>query len=100
MEEPRSYRRYDKEFKQNAVNLVLEGGRSVSDVAESLGIKENLLYRWKVLFLKDRESAFPGKGHMTPLEEENRRLKRENYNVKMERDILKKALAVFSRDEK
>ncbi len=95
-----TYRKYDKEFKQNAVILVIEGGRSVPDVAKSLGIHENLLYRWKTKYLKDKDNAFPGKGHMTPLEEENRRLRRENADVKMERDILKKALAVFSRDEK
>jgi len=94
-----TYRKYDKEFKQNAVRLVIEGGRKVPEVAKSLGIHENLLYRWKIKYLKDKENAFPGKGHMTPVEEENRRLKKENANIKLERDILKKALAVFSKDE-
>lgn len=96
----RNYRKYDKEFKQNAVNLVIEGGRNVPDVAKSLGIHENLLYRWKDKYLKDKDNAFPGKGHLTPKDEEMMRLKKENANIKLERDILKKALAVFSRDEK
>lgn len=100
MSERRNYRKYDKEFKKNAVDLVIEGGRSVPDVAKSLGIHENLLYRWKDKYLKDKDNAFPGKGHLTPKDEEMMRLKKENANIKLERDILKKALAVFSRDEK
>jgi len=93
-----SYRKYDSDFKENAVKLVIEGGRKVPDVAKSLGIENNLLYRWKALFLKDKNKAFPGKGN--PRDEEMMRLKKENANIKLERDILKKALAVFSRDEK
>ena len=49
-------------------------------------------------FLKGKEKAFPGKGN--PRDEEMMRLKKEYANMKLERDILKKALAVFSRDEK
>ena len=93
-----SYRKYDKDFKKNAVNLVINGGRSVPDVAKSSGIHENLLYRWKDKYLKDKDNAFPGKGN--PRDEEMMRLKKEYANMKLERDILKKALAVFSRDEK
>jgi len=92
-----TYRKYDKEFKKNAVNLVIDGGRSVPDVAKSLGIHENLLYRWKAKYLKDKDKAFPGKGN--PRDEELARLRKEKANAELERDILKKALAVFSKDQ-
>lgn len=93
-----SYRKYDKEFKENTVKLVIEGGRSVPDVAKSLGIHDNLIYRWKAKYLEHQEKAFPGKGN--PRDEELACLKKENAKLKMERDILKKVVAVFSRDEK
>jgi len=93
-----SYRKYDKEFKENAVNLVIEDGRSVPDVDKSLGTHKNLLYRWKAKYLEYKDKTFPGKGN--PRDEELARLKKEIANVTLDRDILKKALAVFSRDEK
>ncbi len=92
-----SYRKYDREFKEEAVRLVLGGGRGVADAARSLGIHANLLWKWKRAYLEDKEGSFPGKGRLKPEEEDLRRLKRELAGVKEERDILKKALAVFSR---
>jgi len=90
-------RKYDKEFKKGAVLLVIEKGRSISKVARDLGIHPVLLGKWKSLYLKNKNNAFPGQGHMKPEEEEVRRLKRELDNVKEEREILKKALAIFSK---
>ena len=95
-----SYRKYDREFKVNAVKLVIEGGRSVADVARSLGIPSSVLYRWKDAYLEDKEFAFPGKGHLKPEDEKMRQLQKELRDVKMERDILKKAVAIFSKDRK
>ncbi len=92
-----SRRQYDREFKLEAVRLVTEGGRRVSEVARDLGIHENLLYNWRRKYLGDTVHAFPGKGHLKPADEELRRLKRELTDVKEERDILKKALAIFSK---
>jgi transposase len=92
-----SRRRYDREFKLEAVRLVTQGGRSVVEVAKDLGIHENLLYNWRRKYLDDRVHSFPGKGHLKPAEEELRRLKKELTDVKEERDILKKALAIFSK---
>ena len=90
-------RKYDREFKLEAVRLVTKGGRSVSEVSRNLGVHENLLYKWKRQYLEDNKYAFPGRGHLKPEDEELRRLKRENADLREERDILKKALAVFSR---
>lgn len=95
--EKRQRRKFDREFKLDAVRLITEEGRVVSEVARNLGIHENLLHRWKKLYLEDDKYAFPGKGYLKPPDEELRRLKRELADVKEERDILKKALAIFSK---
>ena len=93
-------RKYDREFKVEAVKLVTEGGRAVAEVARNLGIHENLLYKWREKYTEDRAHAFPGKGRLKPAEEELRRMKRELADVTQERDILKKALAIFSKEPK
>jgi len=92
-----SRRKYDREFKLEAVRLVTQGGRPVVEVARDLGVHENLLYNWRQKYLDDTAHAFPGKGHLKPADEEMRRLKKELTDVKEERDILKKALAIFSK---
>jgi transposase len=92
-----SRRKYDREFKLEAVRLVTQGGRPVVEVARDLGIHENLLYNWRQKYLDDTAHAFPGKGHLKPADEEMRRLKKELTDVKEEREILKKALAIFSK---
>jgi transposase len=97
MGESRGRRGYDRDFKEGAVRLVLDGGRSVRSVARDLGIHENMLHRWKAEYLEDREHAFPGKGHMKPHEEELMRLRKKLADVEEEREILKKALAIFSK---
>jgi transposase len=90
-------RKYDSEFKRDAVKLVLEGGRVASEVAKGLGINENVLYRWIKQYREDPENAFPGKGKLKPEDEELRRLRRELADVKEERDILKKVVGIFSK---
>lgn len=93
-------RKYDREFKVEAVKLVTGEGRAVAEVARNLGIHENLLYKWREKYSEDMAHAFPGKGRLKPDEEELRRTKRELANVTQERDILKKALAIFSKEPK
>jgi transposase len=93
-------RKYDREFKVEAVKLVTGGGRAVAEVARNLWIHENLLYKWREKYSEDRAHAFPGKGRLKPAEEELRRMKRELADVTQERDILKKALAIFSKEPK
>ena len=90
-------RRYDKQFKLDAMRMVQESDRSVASIARDLGIHPNILYKWREQLLADPDHAFPGKGKLKPEDEELRKLRRENDILKEERDILKKALAVFSR---
>lgn len=92
----KSTRTYDKEFKNNAVTLYKEGGKSYQAVADSLGVPCATLVGWVKAKEISGDSAFPGKGHLTTEEERFRVLERENERLKRERDILKKALAIFS----
>src|ERR1700724_3346460 len=94
----RSRRTYTPEFKAEAVKLVTEQGYSVAEAARSLGLNHNLIRNWKQALHDQGEHAFPGRGKLSPFEEENRRLRAENRRLLAERDILKKATAVLSRE--
>jgi transposase len=87
---------YDKTFKQEAVRLVQTSGKSQRQVAEDLGIAMSTLSRWCSELATNGERAFVGSGHLQPEAEELRRLRRENDSLRQERDILKKALTIFS----
>ena len=89
-------RRFKREFKLEAVRMVVEGGHRVTEVARDLELRPDMLRRWQREFEGDQQQAFPGQGHLKPDEEEMRRLRRELERVREERDILKKALAIFS----
>ena len=97
-----SRRKFDSEFKRNAVLLAEEPGRTVAEVARNLGINENLLYRWKNEKRKLGRIAFPGYGKMalTTEQEHVRQLEKQLADVTLERDILKKAVAIFSKTPK
>lgn len=97
MEEKNIRRVYDQEFKREAVRLVIEGKAPASKIADDLGLNVNILYRWVSQFRDDPQNSFPGKGKLKPEDGEIRKLKRELADVKEERDILKKAVAIFSR---
>ena len=90
-------RHFTREFKRDAVQLVTEKGMPVGKVARDLDIHPNLLHLWRREFLKDGEKAFTGKGCVKPENAEIRKLRKELERAREERDILKKALAVFSR---
>lgn len=90
-------RSYSREFKLEALRLIKESGLSVAQAARDLDIPESALWRWKKQYEEDADQAFPGKGHLKPQDEEFHRLRRELERVREERDILKKALGVFSR---
>jgi transposase len=92
-------RRFTREFKIETVKLVTTGDNSVNQIAEDMGIHPNTLYKWARQYSDKPQEAFPGIGHMTPDAEMIRQLKRENERLKMERDILKKAMAIFSKDQ-
>jgi transposase len=84
--EPRFYTR---ECKLEAVRLSETSDKSVAQIARELGLSDGVLYRWRRQLRDQPEQAFPGKGHQSELEEENRRLRRELERVQQERDILK-----------
>ena len=95
----RKNQRYDQQFKREAVQLYETSGKSVTEIEADLGISSGLLNKWRAQLRRDGEQAFPGSGHQTEAEAEVRRLKRELEIVRQERDILKKAIQVFSRPE-
>jgi len=89
---------YTREFKVEAVRLALQGDRSQGEVSRALGIPTSCLGRWMEKYRQDESGSFPGKGRLKADGEELRRLERELRRVQEERDILKKALAMFSKE--
>ena len=91
-------RKYDSEFKRNAVLLSDEPGRTIPEVAESLGIKNDLIYRWRRQLRRNGEIAFPGHGKMALTSDQRRirDLEKKLKDTEMERDILKKATQFFA----
>lgn len=99
MSKPR--RVFEPSFKQKAVELSYARGH-VREVAEELGIEAELIYRWRREFKKYEQNSFPGRGKakMTDQEKEIARLQAELKDVRLERDILKKAISIFSKSDK
>lgn len=94
----RTRRRYTREFKLEAIRLYETSGKSVRQIEIDLGITAGLLNKWRAQQRQDGQQAFVGSGHQSEVEAELRRLRRENEILRQERDILKKAIQVFSRD--
>jgi transposase len=88
-------RKYDREFKISAIKLYRESGKGMEEVAKNLGIPKATLYSWIKEFKEHGEDSFPGSGLLKPCNEEVYRLKKQLADVTMERDILKKAAAIF-----
>jgi len=95
-------RKYDSDFKRNAVHLSNEPDKKVAEVADNLGIAKDLLYRWRKEHRAREGFAFPGQGResLSPYEQKMRDLEKKLKDAEMERDILKKAMAIFSRAPK
>jgi transposase len=92
-------RKYTADFKREAVELSYQEGSSVVRIAQELGINPNILYRWRVEMRQEGREAFPGHGNIKASEKEFSELKKELARVKQERDILKKALSIFSQGQ-
>lgn len=92
-------RQFTQEFKKEAVEYSLSSEKSVEEVARDLGISPHNLSRWRREYRKRGELAFPGHGkeNLTPQEEKVRKLQKELNDIRQERDILKKALAIFTK---
>jgi transposase len=80
---------FTREFKVEAVRLSEHSDKTVAQIARDLGVPERVLYRWRHELREQAERAFPGKGHQSELEEENRRLRGELDLLKQEREVLK-----------
>jgi transposase len=89
-------RSYDKDFKMNAINLYGSSGRSIHTLARELGIPSATFSKWVRDYRQGGHESFPGKGQVKSSEEELRALRKELLHVRQERDILKKAVAIFS----
>jgi transposase len=93
-------KRHSEEFKREAVRLVIQSGRKVKQVSEELGLNYWTIKEWIKKYGKEEQADLVAKGlKMTP-EEEVRILKKELADIAEERDILKKAIAVFSKKPK
>lgn len=93
-------KKYSKEFKLDAVSLVLDQGYSRAEAARSLGLNSNMLGRWVSEQRTDGGQAFRGNGKLTPEQEEIRKLRSQVKNLKMEKEILKKATVFFAKEIK
>lgn len=90
---------YDVAFKKEAVRLVMEEKRKASHVERELGITSGLLKRWINKVNENAQHPFPGSGYQRPEDAEITKLRRENERLKRECEILKKATAIFSRNQ-
>lgn len=88
-------RRYDDQFKRDAVDLWIKSGKPASTIATELGISDASLMRWKQDYLSET-----GGPQQTAAQEEIARLRRENAELKQEREILKKSVAIFLKPQK
>lgn len=90
-------RKFDRAFKIETVKLITEQDRTVSSVANEIGVHENTIYKWLRQLHADPENAFPGSGNLKPEEDEIRRMKRRMNELEEENAILKKAMAIFTK---
>jgi transposase len=93
--------RYEKSFREEAVKLALSGGKSISQTARDLGIKESTLYSWIYSIKGSNTEVSDGTKKLSSeqLVDELTRLRKENARLKEEREILKKAAVFFAREE-
>lgn len=90
-------KQFTKEFKEGAVRLVTEQGRTIADAAQSLGISPWTMSRWVKAAGSEGADAFRGQGQRTPQEQELYELRQKVRQLEEERAILKKAAAYFAR---
>ena len=90
---------YSSQFKQDAVKLAVESDLPVAQTARNLGVNPNSLYTWIAKYHQPESPSNKGTGEKHP-HEELKRLRRENTQLKEERDILKKAAAYFAKNSR
>ena len=95
----RRYRMYSDEFKRNALELAETSGKSDAQIERDLGMSAGLLSRWRKRYKVSEKSNGLELSEVVQLKAELKRLKRENEVLTQERDILKKAVTIFSKDQ-
>ncbi len=90
---------FSADFKREAVGLVVDQGYSFAEAGRSLGIRGNLIGRWKRQLEMEESGAFPGNGQLTPDQQRIKDLEKEVRRLRMEKDILKKATAFFVQEK-
>jgi transposase len=93
-------KKYSKEFKLDAISLVLDQGYTQTEAARSLAIDATMLGRWIKEYQSEDGQAFRGNGKLTEEQLEIRRLREENRLLKLEKEILKKAAVFFAKETK
>jgi transposase len=90
-------RTYTEDFKRETVRLMETSGKGIAEIARDLGMNDNNLYRWRSLY--GNPPPANTHGHVSEMEAELKRLRRENEVLRQERDILKKAMSIVSRSQ-
>jgi len=98
MNQNRTRQKYTKEFKNDAVKLVIEQGYSTNEVGRRLGLNQTNVSRWVREYRQENEPSVNGDATRSELENEVKRLHKENQRLRMEREILKKAAAFFANE--
>lgn len=99
MSRPKTYRKFPRDFKREAVQLSLKSGKSIKQVAADLDVPVGSLEYWRRQHARAGDDAFRGNGHRTAVEMELRLLRKQVAELEMERDILKKAAAWFAKQQ-
>jgi transposase len=90
--------RYNREFKIQAVEMIMDQKKPVTQTARELGISSKTLHNWLRQYRKDQEQAFPGKGNLKQEDQKKSALEKENRELREELAIIKKALRIFAKD--
>ena len=93
-------KRFTPEYKEEIIKLVTERRKNISEVAKDIGVTSTSIRRWITQYSEYGKDAFPGKGNLRAEDDKIRKLMRDNIDLKEENEILKKAMAIFSRDAK
>ena len=93
---------YTKEEKLEIVKLSLDEGQPIQELADRFEVSNTTIYNWRKIYLKNKDASFPGKGNKTMSESERKikELEKELREMKLERDILKKAVGIFSKNDR
>ncbi len=89
---------YDREFKLRAVELAASKTKPIAQIERELGLSSGMLNKWRQQYGEAPINAFPGKGHQSIDDEELKRLRRENKQLRAENEVLKQCVTLFSKD--